>query len=76
MQNSTSRRAPYKLVRSSTGTTVISGTVDQNPHFDAWVRVGTASLSANTAYRIEVHNNTGESGRRVTVDDFLVIRRP
>ncbi len=74
--NNTTRRAPYKLVRSSTGSVVISGSVDQSTLRDAWVSIGSAYLSSNTTYRIEVATNTGETGKRVAVDDFLVIRRP
>lgn len=75
-QNSTSRKVPYKVVKNSTGTTLLSVAVDQYPLYDAWVRLGTIALSANTKYRLEIATNTAEASKRVSVDDFLIIRRP
>ncbi|WP_437336032.1 M23 family metallopeptidase [Sorangium sp. So ce394] len=70
--HATSARAPVKLYNPS-NVAVISGAVNQNIRYDAWVLVGTAALAAGAAYSLEVASNTGESGRKVAVDDFLIV---
>lgn len=73
---STSTAARYKLVKSSTGTVLWSFPVNQNPLLDAWVALPSASLSSSTTYYLEVASNTGESNKKVALDDFLILRRP
>jgi hypothetical protein len=70
----TSTAAPYRLVRSSTGAVVFSKTVNQLSQLDAWVKIGSGTLTASVSYFIEVAANTGESSKKVALDDFLIIK--
>ena len=74
--NGTSQSARYKVARSNG--TVVSSTVyvNQAPLLDAYVRVGGANLTAGTEYYLEVSAATGESGRKVALDDVLIHRLP
>lgn len=42
---------------------------------DEWVYVGLAYLYGGSKYTVTVTNATGESGRYVAIDDFLLIRK-
>lgn len=66
--------ASYRVVNKSTGGTVTSSSVNQSVFKDAWRHVGAALLAAGTPYYLEVETNTGESGKKVVVDDFLILR--
>ena len=72
--NRSSTAVPYTLTRLSDGVQMFRATINQSDKKDAWVRVGSAALTAGVQYRIEVATNTGETGRRVAVDDFLLIK--
>lgn len=72
--HATSRRARYRLVRKLGGTPLLARDVDQLAHADAWVRLGTVSLTRGSTYEVEVGGQTGESGARVALDDILIIR--
>jgi subtilase family serine protease/murein DD-endopeptidase MepM/ murein hydrolase activator NlpD len=72
--NRSSTAVPYTLTRLSDGVQMFRATINQSDKNDAWVRVGSAALTAGVQYRIEVATNTGETGRRVAVDDFLLIK--
>jgi hypothetical protein len=54
----------------------MSKAVNQAAVYDTWVQIGSASLSSTETYYIQVATNTGESNKKVGVDDFLIIRRP
>jgi hypothetical protein len=75
-KHQSSTKVPYRLVRSLTGVALISTTVDQSIRKDSWVRLGSAALTARETYVLEVATNTGESNRRVALDDFLMILPP
>ncbi len=70
----TSTAVPYRLVRSSTAVAVFSKTVNQLSLVDAWVKIGSGSLTGGVGYFIEVATNTGESSKKVALDDFLIIK--
>lgn len=70
----TSASVPYRLVRTSTGAAVFSKTVNQLSLLDAWVKVGSGSLTGGVSYSIEVATNTSESSKKVALDDFLIIK--
>jgi murein DD-endopeptidase MepM/ murein hydrolase activator NlpD len=72
--HATSTKAPIKVVNKATGASVMTASVNQSIYYDAWVKIGAAVLSAGTTYYIEVATNTGESSKKVAVDDFLIIR--
>jgi hypothetical protein len=71
-----STKVPYRLVRSATGATLISTTINQSIQKDSWVRLGAAALIARETYFLEVATNTAESNRQVALDDFLMILPP
>jgi len=70
----TSNRTPVRLMKSGSSTAVMSKNVDQGAESDTWIRIGSTSLDPTKKYTIVVSNNTGETGKRVAVDDFLIIR--
>jgi tetratricopeptide (TPR) repeat protein len=70
----TSTAVPYRLVNSSTGAAVFSKTVNQLSLVDAWIKIGSGSLTGGISYYIEVATNTGESSKKVALDDFLIIK--
>lgn len=70
----TSTAVSYRLVRSSTGAAVFSKTVNQLSQIDAWVKIGSGSLTKDVSYYIEVAANTGESSKKVALDDFLIFK--
>ncbi|MCL4836782.1 MAG: peptidoglycan DD-metalloendopeptidase family protein [Thermoanaerobaculia bacterium] len=70
-KHNTSSRVPVRVLNSS-GAVVLSTTIRQSGLLDAWISIGSVSLYPGT-YRIEVATNTGETGKRVAVDDFLVL---
>jgi subtilase family serine protease len=72
--NRSSTAVPYRLVRPSNGSILITTKVNQSNKKDAWVKIGTTLLTGNNTYYIEVATNTGESGRKVALDDFLLIQ--
>jgi murein DD-endopeptidase MepM/ murein hydrolase activator NlpD len=71
----TSRIVPVSLVETTTGIKKIEVPVDQAAKaFDAWVKVGNdVVLTRNVSYYLEVATNTGESGKFVAIDDFLIV---
>ena len=69
----TSTGAKYKLTRNG-ATKVLETTIDQSIYSDAWVYAGSAYLLGGVAHELEVATNTGESDRKVAIDDFLIIR--
>jgi murein DD-endopeptidase MepM/ murein hydrolase activator NlpD len=64
----------YKVVNRSTGVTLTSSLHNQSLYKDAWRRIGAAVLAAGTPYYLEVANNYAQSGKKMVVDDFLIIR--
>jgi hypothetical protein len=70
----TSTRAPIRVINASSLAHLMSADINQSNRNDAWVKVGSALLSAGTTYRIDVATDTRESSRKVAVDDFLIIR--
>lgn len=70
----TTTNAPWTLKNNTTGATVASGRYNQLALSDQWLRLTTTNLTANTAYRLEVGNDTGSAGQRVGVDTFMAIR--
>jgi hypothetical protein len=49
-------------------------TINQSVRNDEWVYVGSAALTKDIQYSIEVATNTGETNKTVAVDDFLLIQ--
>jgi len=70
----TSTAVPYRLARSSTGAAVFSKTVNQLSLVDAWIKIGSGSLTKDVSYFLEVATNTGESSKKVALDDFLIFK--
>jgi len=71
-----SAAAPYRLLKMPGKSPLGERTVEQSGKKDEWVKIGSALLSAQKKYRIEVATNTGEDGRKVALDDFLLILPP
>ena len=72
--NRSSTAVPYTLTRLSDGTQMFKKTINQSGKNDEWVYVGSAALTKDVQYRIEVAANTGETGKKVAVDDFLLVK--
>jgi subtilase family serine protease/murein DD-endopeptidase MepM/ murein hydrolase activator NlpD len=72
--NRSSNAVPYKLLDASTGVALFTKAVKQSDKKDAWVYVGSATLAADASYVIAVNTNTGESGKQVALDDFMIIQ--
>jgi hypothetical protein len=72
--NRSSTAVPYRLVRPSNGSILITKKVNQSNKKDAWVKIGATVLTGSNTYYIEVATNTGESSRKVALDDFLLIQ--
>ena len=72
--NRSSTAVPYRLTKVSDGTLLFSMTLNQAGKNDAWLYVGSATLTKDIQYRIEVATNTGETDLKVAVDDFLLIK--
>ena len=70
----TSSRANYRVVREGDHVALLEAELDQLNHSDAWVHIGSIPLTADFRYTLEVASNTGESGRRVGLDDVLLIK--
>ncbi len=70
----TSSRAGYRVRRSRSNIPLLVAQVDQLQEQDAWVRIGSVPMTAGAHYTIEVASNTGEAGRRVALDDILLIK--
>ncbi len=72
--NRSSEKVPYTLRRRPDGKLMFKKVVKQKGRNDAWVKIGSAWLTADTKYRIKVATNTGESKKKVALDDFLLIK--
>lgn len=70
----TTTSATYRL-KTSSGSTLWSKTIDQSSRHDEWVDLRTASLTSGNSYRLEVYGSGGGT-KTVVVDDFLILRTP
>jgi len=74
--HATSKAVPYRLVRLVDESVMLEKIVEQAGKKDHWLKIGSAPLTAQIRYRIEVATDTGESQKKVAVDDFLLILPP
>lgn len=70
----TSTSARYRMVRSNGQVMISTVSVNQGVLYDAWVRIGQASLTAGVEYYVEVSANTGETNRQVALDEIMIHR--
>ncbi len=70
--HATSTAALIKVL-SSNGTVLLTKTINQLAYYDAWLMVGSVSLTAGSTYILEVSSNTGESSKKVALDGFLIL---
>jgi hypothetical protein len=64
----------YMVVDDSTGAWQTGAVLNQSLYDDAWRRFGSGSLTGGTLYYIEVANASSVSGKKMVLDDFLIIR--
>ena len=70
-----STKAPYRFLNAKSERPLLVSHLDLSAHQDAWVELGTLRLGSSEEYILEVAADTGESGKRVVLDDVLLVRR-